>query len=109
MLPIDGTLNPGQTVAGDLNVISLAGAGAGEVALHRNETWLHLGDALINLDDTGLAVLPAKYCLDEGQLADSLGQLKSLAFHSATFAHGKPICGDAQGRIRALLETLGAG
>jgi glyoxylase-like metal-dependent hydrolase (beta-lactamase superfamily II) len=101
--PVDGTLRTHRKVGGSLEVIELPGAGPGEVALYQEGAWLHLGDALIHLEDTGLAVLPAKYCVDAPELALSLQKLKALRFDNASFAHGVPLRGDAAAKIGALL------
>lgn len=102
-LPVDGTLRMDRRVGGSLEVIELPGAGLGEIALLNPNGWIHLGDAVINLDDSGPEALPSKYCADAKQLADSLKTLDPLSFHSATFAHGTPILSDAHTRIRSLL------
>ncbi len=102
-LPVDGTLRMDRRVGGSLEVIDLQGAGMGEIALLNTNGWIHFGDAVINLEDTGLAVLPPKYCIDAQLLAVSLKALPALSFHSATFAHGSPIITDAHARICAML------
>ena len=104
--PVDGVLRVNRRVGGSLEVVELSGAGLGEVALYKEGGWLHLGDALINLEDTGLAVLPAKYCLDASILSLSLRKLTALQFHSATFAHGTPIQLEAHAKIGALVEGV---
>ena len=102
-LPVDGMLRLERRVGGSLAVIELSGAGPGEVALLGENSWIHFGDAVINLEDTGLAVLPSKYCADARQLTGSLRHLESLPFTRATFAHGFPILEDARARIGAIL------
>lgn len=102
-VPVDGTLCMNRRVGGSLDVIELEGAGLGEIALLNNNGWIHFGDAVINLEDTGLGVLPPKYCTDAQTLAASLKALPPLPFHSATFAHGTPIVTDAHARICAIL------
>ena len=101
-LPVDGILRVDRPLAGSLEVIELPGAGMGEVALRSGSGWLHFGDAVINLEDTGLALLPPKYCVDSEQLRQSLQNLKGLQFQSATFAHGMPLLDDARARICGL-------
>lgn len=98
-LPVDGVLRVDRPLAGSLEVVELPGAGMGEVALRSASGWLHFGDAVINLEDTGLALLPSKYCLDSEQLRGSLQKLKGLQFQGATFAHGMPLLDDAKTRI----------
>jgi hypothetical protein len=102
-LPVDGILRVERPLAGSLEVVELHGAGMGEVALRSESGWLHFGDAVINLEDTGLALLPSKYCVDFERLKESLQQLKDLRFENATFAHGVPLIGDAKERICGLV------
>jgi glyoxylase-like metal-dependent hydrolase (beta-lactamase superfamily II) len=101
-LPVDGILRVDRRVGGSLTVVELPGAGPGEVALWNENGWIHIGDAVINLEDTGLAVLPARYCLDAARLAVSLPQLRQLSFDKATFAHGTPILENARAQIGAI-------
>ncbi len=103
---VDGSLHVGRRVGGSLELIELPGAGLGEVALLHENRSLHLGDALVNLDSTGLAVLPDKYCSNHAQLAQSLRQLRSRRVESVTFAHGQPLVVDADTRLQDFLENL---
>lgn len=87
----DGVLTPGRLVGGSLSVVELPGAGPGEIALFDARGRLHLGDALVNLESTGLAILPEKYCQDHSLLRRSLRKLLELPLNFVTFAHGKPL------------------
>ena len=107
---VDGVLRPSRPVAGSLEVIELPGAGLGEIALlHRRSqdiSQLHLGDAVINIDSTGLSPLPAKYCSDADLLGQSLKLLPSAGLNLVTFAHGEPLLNEDAARLAALLSEL---
>jgi glyoxylase-like metal-dependent hydrolase (beta-lactamase superfamily II) len=100
-VPVDGMLEEGAMVGG-LQVIELKGAGPGELALYDPRGRLHFGDAVVNLESTGLSLLPAKYCSNQRELRNSLQKLIPLHFHLATFAHGTPVAQDA----KALLDRV---
>lgn len=100
---LDHLVEDGESIFGELSVIALPGAGSGEVALHGG-SFLHLGDALIHLPQTGLAVLPSKYCAHLKELRRSLRKLLSFQFEALTFAHGLPIIAHGFQRISQLLE-----
>lgn len=102
-IPIDEEIAEGSLVAGDLAVISLPGACAGEIAIHSPRQSLHLGDALINLEPYGFSFLPEKYCRDAKEMKRSLAKLTSLDFTLVTFAHGLPLVGQARTRLSQLL------
>jgi len=74
-IQVDGTLEDGALVCGELQVVSLPGAAAGEIALVSPRGSAHVGDALIHLDPYGFSVLPEKYCDDAKSLRDSLRKL----------------------------------
>ncbi len=107
---VDGVLRPSRPVAGSLEVIELPGAGLGEIALlHRKSQTncqLHLGDALINVDPQGLAVLPTKYCLSPKRLVQSLKLLPRDNLDLVTFAHGEPLLNETTSRLAILLSEL---
>ncbi len=94
----------GENVAirAGLTAVHLPGAGTGEMALHAHRT-LVVGDALINLGQTGFAFLPDKYCANPKQLRESARRLLALDFDVMTFAHGLPIVADAKRRLKTLL------
>ncbi len=91
----------------DLEVIELAGAAAGEIALY-NPTdggTLILGDALINFGSNGFALLPSKYCHNQKLLRKSLQKLLDFDFARMLFAHGTPIVSNARRRLGDLLHA----
>ncbi|HEY8964801.1 MAG TPA: hypothetical protein VIM58_00040, partial [Candidatus Methylacidiphilales bacterium] len=83
------------------------GGGPGETAFHAPDDGglLFLGDAVIHLEETGLALLPKKYCADDKALRASLKQLLQLDFSLITFAHGTPLRVQAKERLRLLLDA----
>ncbi len=95
----DGVLAPGRMVGGSLSVVELPGAGPGEIALFDPRGRLHVGDALVNLDSTGLAMLPEKYCQNRGLLGRSLRRILELPVNFVTFAHGLPLDTDVSHRL----------
>ena len=90
------------TLREGLAAISLIGAGKGEIAIHAGRL-LVIGDALINLGQTGFAFLPDKYCENAKQLRESARRLLALDFEVMTFAHGLPIVSRAKQRLQNLL------
>lgn len=98
----DATLADGDFAPGGMRVVTLPGAGPGEIALVGNGTAC-VGDALIHLEPEGFRMLPAKYCSDARVLADSLRKLLSYEFDVLTFAHGTPLVGQARRRLELLL------
>jgi glyoxylase-like metal-dependent hydrolase (beta-lactamase superfamily II) len=103
-IEVDEDLSEAAAVAGDLQVIELPGAGAGEIALFAPDRSLHLGDALINPESPGFTFLPDKYCRDPKKLRESLRRLLPLRFSLATFAHGLPIVSGASQKVSRLLS-----
>jgi glyoxylase-like metal-dependent hydrolase (beta-lactamase superfamily II) len=87
-LAVDGTLGPVRRVAGNLTVLEIPGAASGEIALLHPGGSLHFGDAVVNLESTGLALLPDKYCLDPLVLKQSMQSLPVDGVELVTFAHG---------------------
>ena len=98
----DETLAEGQIAPGEMEVITLPGAGPGEIALVGNGVAC-VGDALIHLPPEGLRLLPAKYCADPEQMRHSLRKLLSCDFQVMTFAHGAPLLGTACRQLEQLL------
>jgi glyoxylase-like metal-dependent hydrolase (beta-lactamase superfamily II) len=96
----------GTTIGGELEVIGIGGAVAGEIALYHasNGGTLIVGDALINFEPYGFTFLPRKYCLNEKQMRRSLQQLLTRPAERMLFAHGVPILSDATARLRRLLD-----
>ena len=93
-------------IASELEVIPIAGAPRGEVAIYSREGagTLVMGDALINMGAYGFTFLPAKYCEDQKLMRRSLRRLLDCQFERLLFAHGTPITTGARGRLAALLE-----
>ena len=100
---VDRMLHDGDAIFDGLEVIEIPGAGPGEIALHDARGWLILGDALTNLEPTGLALLPAKYCTDAREMRVSLGKLLRFPSEVLTFAHGLPVVTRAGPRLESLL------
>ncbi len=86
-----------------LEICALPGAAAGEIALVQPGRFACLGDALVHLPETGLAVLPDKYCADPKLLRRSLQKLLRYEFSTLTFAHGLPLVSQSRSRLEALL------
>ncbi len=86
--------------------ISIEGAASGEMAFHfgDNGGTLIIGDALINFEPYGFALLPAKYCSNQRQMQGSLRQLLDWPFERLLFAHGAPILTSARTRLETLLR-----
>jgi glyoxylase-like metal-dependent hydrolase (beta-lactamase superfamily II) len=97
----------GTAIGGQLEVIEVEGAVAGEIALYHgsNGGTLIVGDALINFEPYGFSFLPRKYCLNEKQMRSSLHQLLARAAERMLFAHGTPILSGATSRLRLLLKA----
>jgi hypothetical protein len=94
-----GEISPG------IAAITIAGAASGETAFHfaENGGTMVLGDALINVEPYGFALLPAKYCSNQKQMKRSLRRLLDWRFERLLFAHGTPILVSARERLEALL------
>lgn len=99
----------GEALSQGLTVIAIDGGPAGESALHHadNGGTIVVGDALINFEPLGFGLLPAKYCLDQKRMRQSLGKLLEFAFERMLFAHGTPILSGARARVEKLLATVG--
>jgi glyoxylase-like metal-dependent hydrolase (beta-lactamase superfamily II) len=93
-----------ETIAGDIQVIQIEGAGEGEIALYHSQDGgtLIVGDALIHFEPHGFTILPRKYCLNEKQMRRSLRQLLDNPTERIFFAHGIPILARANARLRQL-------
>jgi glyoxylase-like metal-dependent hydrolase (beta-lactamase superfamily II) len=97
----------GTAIGGELEVIEVEGAVAGEIAIYHasNGGTLIVGDALINFEPYGFSFLPRKYCLNEKQMRSSLHQLLARPAERILFAHGVPILSEATARLRHLLNA----
>ena len=94
-------------LGGELEVIEIEGAVAGEIALYHpiNGGTLIVGDALINFEPYGFAFLPRKYCLNEKEMRRSLRQLLARPAERMLFAHGTPILSGASACLQQLLDV----
>jgi hypothetical protein len=104
----DITVQPiagGEIVPG-LTAIPIEGAASGEMAFHFSDNGgtLVIGDALINFEPYGFALLPAKYCSNQRQMRGSLRQMLDWRFERLLFAHGLPILSSARARLETLLR-----
>ena len=102
-IPADRAVRDGDKIFDQLEVVEIPGAGPGEIALFDPRGWMIVGDALTNLDPTGLALLPAKYCADEDEMRASLRKLLRFPIELLTFAHGLPLVTHARPRLESLL------
>ena len=100
--PVDHLLTDAEVLWDSLTIITLPGAAPGEVAI-LSPHGLHLGDALIHLPSTGLAILPDQYCENASTLRSSLEKLLRFSFEILTFAHGPPILIQPRNRLAHLL------
>lgn len=81
---------------------ALPGGAPGETMFHHAGLSLAVfGDAVVNLPDRQLELLPDRYCTDPGALRSSLRNLPS--FERALFAHGQPLLSGASAKLAALL------
>jgi hypothetical protein len=99
---IDQPLAEGDTALGHFTIVEIAGAPAGEIALHADGV-VHVGDTLINLEPMGFTMLPDKYCADAREMRHALGKLLRFDFELLTFAHGMPLVSHARRRLEHLL------
>ncbi len=95
----------GAVFDGAFEAVPLPGAVAGEMAFYRPDGGglAVVGDALIHLESHGFAILPDKYCENPKELRRSLARLAERKFSTLTFAHGEPLLGQADQRLRELL------
>lgn len=89
----------------DLTPIDLPGGAPGETALfHEPSKTIILGDAVLNLPEYPLMLLPEKYCTNSAELKESLGKLLALDFEHLMFAHGNPILSNGKEQLAQLLK-----
>lgn len=100
-------VNNGDKICAYVDVIAIAGAPRGEIALHcpSNDGTLIIGDALINFEPRGFCLLPKKYCSDEKEMRRSLRRLLAYKSERMLFAHGTPIMSAATARLQQLLDV----
>ncbi len=89
-----------------LTAVEIEGAPAGEIAIHSvsDDGTMVIGDALINFEPYGFALLPAKYCSNFKVMRRSLSRLLDYSFDRMLFAHGLPILSCARERLEQLLK-----
>jgi hypothetical protein len=89
-----------------LTAVDIEGAPAGEIAIHSasNDGTMVVGDALINFEPYGFALLPAKYCSNLKLMRRSLSRLLDYSFERMLFAHGLPILSHPRKRLEQLLK-----
>ena len=86
--------------------MTIDGAAPGEIALFwAGAGTLIVGDALINFEPAGFALLPAKYCTNQRTMRRSLRKLLDCQAERIFFAHGSPITTRASERLRQLLDA----
>lgn len=100
-------ISDGSRIGNELEVIVIEGAGPGEVALYHagDNGTLIVGDALINFEPYGFALLPEKYCENIKQMRESLRKLLRYDAERILFAHGMPILSEANARLRQLFDV----
>ncbi|MSU35601.1 MAG: hypothetical protein EXS36_10900 [Pedosphaera sp.] len=85
-------------------VQSLAGGAPNELAWLLPERSLAVfGDAVVNLRDRQLELLPAKYCENSVCLRESIAHFIRRPFEHAVFAHGTPLLAAAAAKISKLI------
>jgi hypothetical protein len=89
-----------------LTAVAIEGGPVGEIAVHHEADGgtMVVGDALINFEPHGFALLPAKYCSDFKLMRRSLSKLLEYDFERMLFAHGTPLLSGARGRLEHLLK-----
>ena len=95
-----------DTLPTELTAVAIEGGPAGEIAIHfaASDGTMVLGDALINFEPYGFALLPAKYCSNFKLMRRSLSKLLDYSFERMLFAHGMPILSQARERLELLLK-----
>ena len=103
---IDGVLEVGATI-GPLALIDASGKSPGEVALWwRDRRILIVGDAIIGNPPGQCGLLPDRVMDDPARLRTSVRALSELDFDTLLVGDGEPILGDAEARVRELVETF---
>ena len=89
-------------------LVPLSGGASGETAFLRPErSLLVVGDALVNLPERGLEVLPDKYCTDPIRLRQSLRQLPVADL--ILTAHGTPFTAQEYSSLSRLWNAPAGG
>ena len=97
----------GNFATDGIAAVPIEGAVADEIAVYHeaDDGTLIMGDALINCDPYGFALLPAKYCSNSKLMRRSLSRLLDPTFKRMLFAHGMPILNGARQRLEHLLKS----
>lgn len=90
----------------EMTVLHIDGGPGGELAIHfaGGGGAIVVGDALINFEPYGFALLPAKYCRNFKKMRHSLMKLLEYSFDRMLFGHGLPIQSHARQRLDDLLK-----
>src|SRR2546423_1777547 len=77
-----------NSVPAELTAVPIEGGPAGEVAIYfaAGDGTMVIGDALINFEPYGFALLPAKYCSNFKLMRRSLSKLLDYSFERMLFA-----------------------
>lgn len=99
----------GERLPGGLKAIHLPGCTASELALYTKQAGgiVMLGDALLNLPNKGLSLLPDAYVEDRKLALQSLRRLLDLNFKAITFAHGDPLVDNAKRQVARFVKNPG--
>jgi glyoxylase-like metal-dependent hydrolase (beta-lactamase superfamily II) len=101
----DVVLLPNELLYG-IQAIPIPGATRGETAFFSSAGIMVIGDAVINVSaESGLELLPEKYCTNAKQNRASLHQLLAFDFHLLTMAHGAPVVDRAKPKLASLLNS----
>ena len=103
---IDVLLMDGERLPGGVKAVHLPGSSASETAYYVKSGGgiVLVGDTLLNQGDNGLTLVPEPYIEDKKQALKSLQRLLVLDFKIITFAHGKPLVGNAKSEITKFLK-----
>jgi hypothetical protein len=104
-LPRMQSIRDPKVFGASLSAIDIDGGPPGEIAIYSDAEGgsLVVGDALINFEPYGFALLPAKYCSNPRMMRRSLAKLLDYSFQKILFAHGTPILTDARECLERLL------
>lgn len=98
-------VRPGSSPFSGWEVHSLPGGAPNESAWLLPERSLAVfGDAVVNLRERQLELLPTKYCEDAARLHAAVAHFARRHFERAVFAHGTPLLTDAAAKIAALID-----
>jgi glyoxylase-like metal-dependent hydrolase (beta-lactamase superfamily II) len=100
------TIADGKNIGPGVSAVAIDGAATGETAFYFADDGgtMVVGDALINFEPCGFALLPSKYCSDQKAMRRSLRRLLDWPFDRLLFAHGTPILTAGRERLEMLLR-----